>query len=634
MSKVFAFLADGLEEVECLAVVDVLRRAGAEVTLVSVTGSREITGSHHIHFQADALFDETAAEEELIDYEETVMYPFGYGLSYTTFEQEMGDLNVTDGMVSVDVTVTNTGDTAGKDVAELYYNPPYTDGGIEKASVNLAALDKTELLEPGQSQTLTLTFDLEDMASYDTYGRGCYVLESGDYEISLRSDSHTVIDTKEYEVEEDVVYDEANPHNGDAVAAVNRLDFAEGNVTYLSRANGFANYEEAVKEPSSFELQGEVAGNGTWNPEDYNNPEDEMPTTGAKNGLELYAMRGVSYEDPQWEDLLDQVTVEEMVEMIAYGGHQTAAVSSVKKIRTLDTDGPAGVNSSTLGAFGTGYCSEILIAQTWNEDLAAKAGAGICREFGDFNIVGWYAPSMNLHRSAFGGRNFEYYSEDSLLSSKMALAESAAAVEQGVYPYIKHFAFNEQETNRNALLCTWLTEQSARELYLKPFEYCVKNIESGKLAVMSSYNFVGTEWAGGCSALLKDILREEWGFEGMVISDYFGNYGYMDADRAVRGGTDMMLGTAGNEAIMTDLSATSVKAMREAVKNVFYVTVNSKAYEEYVPGSIPSWMQTMYIVDVVIAVLLVLAEVLLVRGYLKKKKSVIIVETVEKEETK
>ena len=514
------------------------------------------------------------------------------------------------------------------------YNPPYTDGGIEKASVNLAALDKTELLEPGQSQTLTLTFDLEDMASYDTYGRGCYVLESGDYEISLRSDSHTVIDTKEYEVEEDVVYDEANPHNGDAVAAVNRLDFAEGNVTYLSRANGFANYEEAVKEPSSFELQGEVAGNGTWNPEDYNNPEDEMPTTGAKNGLELYAMRGVSYEDPQWEDLLDQVTVEEMVEMIAYGGHQTAAVSSVKKIRTLDTDGPAGVNSSTLGAFGTGYCSEILIAQTWNEDLAAKAGAGICREFGDFNIVGWYAPSMNLHRSAFGGRNFEYYSEDSLLSSKMALAESAAAVEQGVYPYIKHFAFNEQETNRNALLCTWLTEQSARELYLKPFEYCVKNIESGKLAVMSSYNFVGTEWAGGCSALLKDILREEWGFEGMVISDYFGNYGYMDADRAVRGGTDMMLGTAGNEAIMTDLSATSVKAMREAVKNVFYVTVNSKAYEEYVPGSIPSWMQTMYIVDVVIAVLLVLAEVLLVRGYLKKKKSVIIVETVEKEETK
>ena len=230
---------------------------------------------------------------------------------------------------------------------------------------------------------------------------------------------------------------------------------------------------------------------------------------------------------------------------------------------------------------------------------------------------------MNLHRSAFGGRNFEYYSEDSLLSSKMALAEVTAAVEQGVYPYIKHLVMNEQETNRNALLCTWFNEQSARELYLKPFEYCVKNTPSGKLAVMSSYNYLGTEWAGGCSALLKDILRGEWGFEGMVISDYFGNYGYMDADRAVRGGTDMMLGTSGNEAIMTDLSATLVIAMREAAKNIFYVVVNSNAYEEYVPGAIPSWMQVVYIVDAVLAALLILAEVLLIRSYLKKKKCVI-----------
>ena len=403
--------------------------------------------------------------------------------------------------------------------------------------------------------------------------------------------------------------------------AVNRLDFAEGDVTYLSRADGFANYEEAVQGPASYELQGEVQGNGTWNPEDFNNPEDQMPTTGADNGLELYDLRGAAYDDPRWEDLLDQVTVDEMVELIAYGGHQTVVVDSVGKIRTLDTDGPAGVNSSTLGIFGTGYCSEILIAQTWNEDLAAAAGDGMCREFLDYNVSGWYAPSMNLHRSAFGGRNFEYYSEDSLLSSKMALAEVSAAVEHNIYPYIKHFAFNEQETNRNAMLCTWLTEQSARELYLKPFEECVKNTPSGKLAVMSSYNYIGTQWAGGCSALLQDILRGEWGYEGMVISDYFGNYGYMDADRAIRGGTDMMLGVAGNEAIMTERSATSVNAMRNAVKNIFYVTVNSVAYEDYEPDAIPSWMQIMYIADAGVAVLLVLAEVLVIRGYLKKRKA-------------
>lgn len=579
-------------------------------------------------------FYETAAEEGLINYDDVVMYPFGYGLSYTTFSQEMGELQIAEDAISVDVTVTNTGDTAGKEVVELYYEPPYTNGGIEKASVNLAAFDKTELLEPGQSQTITLTFNIEDMASYDTYGEGAYVLEEGEYEISLRSDSHNVIDTKTYTLDKKIVYSESNTHADDLVAAENKLEFAEGNVTYLSRENGFANYEEAIKAPENFELDGEVQGNGTWNPEEYNNSEDEMPETGARNGLELYDLRGADYDDPRWEELLDQMTVDEMVELIAYGGHQTAEIRSVRKIRTLDTDGPAGLNSPTIGAFGTGYCSEILIAQTWNEDLAAKAGEGISKEFNDFNITGWYAPSMNLHRSAFGGRNFEYYSEDSLLSSKMALAEVEAAVAQGIYPYIKHFVMNEQETNRNALLCTWFNEQSARELYLKPFEYCVKNTPSGKLALMSSYNYLGTEWAGGSTVLLKDILRGEWGFEGMVISDYFGNYGYMDADRAVRGGTDLMLATAGNDAIMTDLSATSVIAMREAAKNIFYVVVNSTAYEDYTPGQIPFWMQIMYVVDGILAVLLVLAEIFLVRKYWKKSKSVITVEKISVNEDK
>ena len=573
-------------------------------------------------------FYETASDEAFIDYDQVVMYPFGYGLSYTTFEQEMGDLRIDDDSVQVDVTVTNTGETAGKEVVELYDTPPYTNGGIEKASANLIAFDKTELLEPSESQVVTLTFDLADLASYDTYGKGAYVLEEGDYVISLRSDSHNVIDTRTYTLEDEIVYDESNPHEGDLSAAENKLQFAEGNITYLSRKDGFSNFDEAVKAPESFELDGEVQGNGTWNPEDYDNPDDQMPTTGAKNGLELYDLRGADYDDPRWEQLLDQLNIDEMVELIAYGGHQTAAVRSVGKVRTLDTDGPAGLNSRTINAFGTGYCSELLIAQTWNEELAQKAGEGISKEFTDFHVTGWYAPSMNLHRSAFGGRNFEYYSEDSLVSSKMAFAEISGAVELGVYPYIKHFVMNEQETNRNALLCTWFNEQSARELYMKPFEYCVKNTPSGKMAVMSSYNYLGTQWAAGCPALLNGILRDEWGFQGMVITDYFGNYGYMDADRAVRGGTDLMLGTAGNEAIMTDLSATSVIAMRQAAKNIFYTVVNSSAYEQYVPGQIPSWMQIAYLVDAVLAALLVLAEVVLIRGYLKKRKNEITVETI------
>ena len=577
-------------------------------------------------------FYETAAAEGFLNYEDAVSYPFGYGMSYTSFEQKMGDLNVdADGNITVEVTVTNTGSVAGKDVVELYYNPPYYNGGIEKSSVNLAAFDKTGLLEPGQSETVTLTFDTEDMASYDTYGTGYYVLEQGDYEISLRTDSHTVVDTKTYSVPEMVVYDENKKHNGDVEVADNKFEYAEGNVTYLSRENGFANYSEATAAPTDFELDGTIYGNGTYDPTAYDNADDEMPVTGADNGLEVFDLRGADYDDERWESLLDEITVDEMVNLIAFGGHQNAAVDSVGKIRILDTDGPAGVNSSTLGIFGTGYCSQIILAQTWNTDLAVEYAKAMGEEFSDYHVTGWYAPSMNMHRSAFGGRNFEYYSEDSLLSAEMAKGEVEGAVESGMYPFIKHFALNEQEINRNAFLTTWTTEQAMREIYLKPFEEAVKSYPDGKIAVMTSYNFIGTEWAGSCAPLLKDVLRGEWGFKGMVISDYFGNYGYMDADRAVRGGTDMMLGTAGNEAIMTDLSATSVIAMRNAVKNILYTTVNSSAYENYVPGTIPEWLQTIYVVDAVLAILWVLAEIAVILLYRRDKKKVPVITIEDKE---
>ena len=566
-------------------------------------------------------FYETAADEGLINYDDTVMYPFGYGLSYTTFDETMGELRASDDGISVDVTVTNTGDTAGKDVVELYYDPPYYNGGIEKSSVNLLAFDKTDLLEPGESETVTLTFSDEDMASYDTYGAGHYVLEHGDYDISLRTDSHNVVDSKTYNVAEDIVYDENNKHNGDVEVADNKFDFVEGDITYLSRKDGFANYDTATAAPTNFELDGTIYGNGTYDPTDYDNDDDKMPTTGADNGLELFDLRGASYDDDRWEDLLDEMTVDEMVDLIAFGGHQNIAVRSIDKIRILDTDGPAGVNSSTLGIFGTGFCSEIILAQTWNTELAVAFSEAMGQEFADYHVTGWYAPSMNIHRSAFGGRDFEYYSEDSKLSAEMAKAEVEGIVNAGMYPFIKHFVLNEQEINRNAFLTTWSNEQAMREIYFKPFEDTIKAYPDGKIAVMSSYNFLGTEWAGSCTQLLNDVLRGEWGYKGMVISDYFGNYGYMDADRAVRGGTDMMLGTAGNDAIMTDLSATSVIAMRKAVKNILYTTVNSSAYENYVPGETPGWLKMIYAADAILAVLLIAAEAALIIRYRKKRNN-------------
>lgn len=567
-------------------------------------------------------FYETAYAEEMdkFDYDDSVMYPFGYGLSYTDFEQTLDSVDVSGTTVTASVTVTNTGDRAGKDVVELYYTPPYTNGGIEKAAVNLIGFDKTDVLEPGTSETVDISFELEDMASFDTHGVGGYLLEEGDYEISLRTDSHTVVDSETIPVDE-IVYTGDNKHNGDIETAVPRFDFAEGDVTYLSRKDSFANYDEATAEPDDFTLDSEVHANGSWNPEDHNDPDDEVPVTGASGSLELGELRGADYDDPRWEELLDQVTVDEMVELIAYGGHQTVAVKSVGKLRTLDTDGPAGMCSPTLSMFGTGYCCNMIISQTWNRELAYRAAEGIAREFYEFGVVGWYAPSMNIHRSAFAGRNFEYYSEDGFMSGELSREQVKACEAQGVYPYIKHFALNDQETNRNGILCTWTTEQAMREIYLKPFEEAVKIATPGKAAIMSSYNYIGSTWSGACYELQTEVLRGEWGFEGMVLSDYFGNYGYMDADRAIRGGTDIMLGTAGNDAILTDTaSGTSLQAMRRATKNIFFTTVNSAAYENYVSGQIPGWLKTSYIIEGIMAAVLVLLEALLIRGYLKKKK--------------
>ena len=415
-------------------------------------------------------FYETAAAEGLINYDDTVVYPFGYGLSYTTFTQEMGAISEDNGTISFDVTVTNTGDVAGKDVVEVYYNPPYTNGGIEKASANLIQFEKTEVLQPGDSQTITVSFDAEDMASYDTYGAGCYVLEAGDYQISINSDSHNVIDSQTYTVASTVTYDESNPRSTDETAAVNEFAYAEGDVTYLSRADGFANYADATAAPASMSMSDEAKAtflnNSNYNPEDYNNDSDEMPTTGAKNGIKLADLRGVDYDDAQWDSLLDELTISDMDTMIAIGGYQTSAASSVGKIMTVDCDGPASINNNFTGIGSVGFPSAVMIASTWNKNLALKFGESIGKMADEMEVSGWYAPAMNTHRSAFAGRNFEDYSEDGVLSGYMATNAILGAEEYGVYAYMKHFALNDQETNRTEMLCTWANEQSIREIYL------------------------------------------------------------------------------------------------------------------------------------------------------------------------
>ena len=579
-------------------------------------------------------FYETAAAEGLINYDDTVVYPFGYGLSYTTFTQEMGAISEDNGTISFDVTVTNTGDVAGKDVVEVYYNPPYTNGGIEKASANLIQFEKTEVLQPGDSQTITVSFDAEDMASYDTYGAGCYVLEAGDYQISINSDSHNVIDSQTYTVASTVTYDESNPRSTDETAAVNEFAYAEGDVTYLSRADGFANYADATAAPASMSMSDEAKAtflnNSNYNPEDYNNDSDEMPTTGAKNGIKLADLRGVDYDDAQWDSLLDELTISDMDTMIAIGGYQKSAASSVGKIMTVDCDGPASINNNFTGIGSVGFPSAVMIASTWNKNLALKFGESIGKMADEMEVSGWYAPAMNTHRSAFAGRNFEYYSEDGVLSGYMATNAILGAEEYGVYAYMKHFALNDQETNRTEMLCTWANEQSIREIYLKPFEMSVK--EGGAKAVMSSFNYIGTQWAGGTSALCNTVLRDEWGFRGFVLTDYFGVYGYMDSDMGIRGGTDCMLVAYDTETnhVTDTTSATGVLAMRQACKNIMYTVVNSRAYDpENLTEGLMNWQIMAIVIDVIFAALIIFLEVLAIKGFKKDQAAAPVVAPVE-----
>ena len=568
---------------------------------------------------------ETAAQEGAIDYDKTVQYPFGYGLSYTEFEQKMGELKEKDGQISVDVEVTNTGDVAGKDVVEVYYKPPYTNGGIEKSSANLIEFAKTDLLQPGESQTVTVTFSIEDMASYDENNAKAYVLEKGDYVISINSDSHTVLDQKTYTADKDVVYKGENKRTSDDTAATNVFEDAKGDVTYLSRADHFANYEEATAAPASAELGepyvSEYHLNSNFDKTTYLNDEDVMPTTGADNGLTLADMRDADYDDPRWEKLLDQLTVDEMANMIAMAGYQTAAMDSVGKVATLDFDGPAAINNNFTGVGSIGFPIEVVVASTWNKELAQAWGECMGKISQEMGAEGWYAPGMNTHRTAFGARNYEYFSEDGVLAGNMGAKAVEGARKYGVYSYIKHFALYEGNAK---MVSVWSNEQAIREIYLKPFEISVK--QGGANAVMVSWSFLGDKWTGECSNLINTVLREEWGFRGMALTDFFRNngHGFMNADAALANGVDVMLSTFNGEEnnVANPEHPTSVLQMRNACKNVMYTVVSSWAYDgEHEETGMENWKKAGIGIDIVIALFMAGMEVLVIRGYKKRKNA-------------
>ena len=533
-------------------------------------------------------------------YAKAVQYPFGYGLSYTTFEQSIADYKTSDSAIEMTVEVKNTGAVAGKDVVQVYYTAPYTVGGIEKSHVVLAGFAKTGLLQPGASEKVTVTFAPEEMASYDETGAKAYVLEAGTYQIKLMSNAHEVIDQREYEVPATITYSGDNARSTDLVAATNEFeDVAQGQIKqYVSRADWEGTLPTTRTDGKTASAETVAAKENT---PVYENNDSDQPITVADHGLTLEDMTGLDYDDPKWNDLLEQLSVDDMTNMISNGGWSTPEVASVGKPATNDLDGPAGINSLVSSLKGVSFPSEVIVGSSWNTDLAQRFGTAFGAEAAANHVVGLYAPGMNIHRTPFSGRNFEYYSEDGLLSGKMGAAMVQGVGSQGVYTYIKHFALNDQESNRLSI-SVWANEQSIREIYLKPFELSVK--EGGTTAVMSSYSRLGNTWAGASKALLTDVLRNEWGFHGMVVTDSaMGNTSWMDINLALRAGGDMMLCLMGVK--LDSSSNTAQQAMRRACHNILYTQANSIAIAAAVDNT-PYWLILLAIVDSILLIAIVL----------------------------
>lgn len=553
-------------------------------------------------------------------YKENVVYPFGYGLSYTDFSWEIENPDIFSSPIekgktySLKVKVTNTGSVEGKDVVELYGHAPYIDGGIEKAEKVLVGFAKTDLIKPSESQTVEIEFDPYYLASYDEKKtkteNGGYVLEKGtDYRLYVAKNAHDSALSLPFEIQNDILYTEA------ATSGENVQNRFEETSSYLksemSRSDFEGTYPTTPTEEdfniddefmSSLSMEAYI-GKGTevdidkpWysarKPRQKRNKQTEEQCA-----TKLYQLIGKSYDDPLWDRLLNQLTYSEMRDLIGTGNFNTKQMDNIGKPRTTDPDGPAGftnfmtVIDSTATVYNTCfYASECVIGATWNKELVKKMGNAIGNESlignerGDKRpYSGWYGPACNIHRSQFGGRDWEYYSEDPYLSGMMAASVIQGAKEKGVYAYVKHFAVNEQETNRDTNgLITWLGEQALREIYLRPFEIAVK---VGKTtAMMSSFNRIGKVWAGGNYELLTDVLRKEWGFVGMVITDYNTN-GYMYADQMIRAGGDLNLIQDKKPSEKGDIvTASHQTAIRRATKNILYTVVNSNAMNGYGEG--------------------------------------------------
>lgn len=617
--------------------------AAANLGDYTITNSDVFAGNKYIVYAEGVYvgyrYYETRYEDAVLaqgnagdfDYDAQVVYPFGYGLSYTDFSWSDYKMTETADGFALNVTVTNTGKAAGKEVVQAYLQNPYTEydraNRIEKPAVELVGFAKTDILQPGESQTVKIDVDKSALKVFDAYGAGTYILEAGDYYLTAASNAHeaakNILAAKGAEVDGNAamtaLYNQAQTdtkafataETGAAVTAQMAdadITTYDADFTYLSRSDWTGTW------PTTYQ-------NGSWEaPEtvltalEITRPEDEsaeMPAFDEAGNLKLCDLIGADYDDARWETLLSQMSKKDTYNLIRYAGYGTMAVESIGAPGTVHKDGPAGISSTLAG--GNLHCMAyepaVVLASTYNVELASRRGKLVGEDSLSSGVQVWYAPAMNIHRAANSGRNFEYYAEDPLLSGVFGAAETAAFQSKGGIVTIKHFAFNDQETNRIGG-AMFVNEQAARQLYLKPFEMSV--VDGGAVGIMSGMNRIGCRWIGGHEGIMTNILRGEWGYKGFVITDQtsFNSFDYCDIREGLAAGNDLWLNTAHNMWALNDseLTATVMQNARTAVHRYLYAVANSNAMngvdaDTTVKNIIPAWQYGYVALVVFVAVM-------------------------------
>lgn len=627
-----------------------------------VDANGELTGQSYVNYGEGIYvgyrYYETRYEDQVIgtdgvgdyDYKSTVKYPFGHGISYTEFtwgEQKLVEEN---GSYTMSVEVTNSGTVAGKDVIQLYAQTPYTIGGIEKSSVQLVGYAKTKELQPNEKEVIEIKFDQKDLASYDYIGEKTYVLDSGSYYITAAKNAHDAVNNvlsakgfstangmdydgnsslvSQFDVAEKVLFNTSVTNSEitnqfDDVIAEDALYLSRSNWSVLD--NGQLEYASSsisgVSEVT--DLEGNVAtltisealrdalsaegydASGAPAIDSVGYPNKDSYKYDEKTNLVLSDMVGLPFDDPKWDELLNAMKLSEQHGLFNKSGYGTAAIDSVGKPKTFEYDGPSGISNFITGESGFGFPTSTMVAATFNTDLAAEFGKLVGEDAIKTKTSGWYAPAVNIHRTPFSGRNYEYYSEDPYLSGNVSLNVVKAVQDKGVYVYVKHFALNDQETNRAAYnsVATWSNEQAIREIYLKPFQMSIET--GGAKGLMMSLNRIGSTHATTNYNLITNVTRGEWGFQGVIITDYMSGMSPEFADQFLAAGGDMFLATGAIP--LSDAKQDWSRAeLRRSSKNVLFNIANSLAMNGLTDGGtfsngIAVYQIVLWIVDALVA---------------------------------